>query len=231
MLFRSPLVRDAAQAYIQARIDGPGRPATWVRLPKHMWPEHWHGKFKDPVVPLRKALYGHPESGALWEKHLAGILTKLGWAKIDSHPGVWYNQKDDAVLAVYVDDLLMVAPPALEAKLWGEIGNQVQFDEEPAPIGKFLGAYHDVSSKGKVTTLDVQMNEFLADAAEIYAKEVGIKKLAPVRTPYLPEDFAPKGAEKPGEQAGTASSHLMKDRKSTRLNSSHSSVSRMPSSA
>ena len=205
-----PLVRDAAQAYIQARIDGPGRPATWVRLPKHMWPEHWHGKFKDPVVPLRKALYGHPESGALWEKHLAGILTKLGWAKIDSHPGVWYNQKDDAVLAVYVDDLLMVAPPALEAKLWGEIGNQVQFDEEPAPIGKFLGAYHDVSSKGKVTTLDVQMNEFLADAAEIYAKEVGIKKLAPVRTPYLPEDFAPKGAEQPGEQAGTASSHLMK---------------------
>ena len=29
-----PKVRDAQQAYIQARIDGPGRPECWVRLPR-----------------------------------------------------------------------------------------------------------------------------------------------------------------------------------------------------
>ena len=205
-----PLVRDAAQAYIQARIDGPGRPATWVRLPKHMWPESWIGKFKDPVVPLRRALYGHPESGALWEKHLSEILISLGWSKVDSHPGIWFQEQHDAVLAVYVDDLLMVAPPKVEMKLWDDIAAKVSFDEDPSPIGKFLGAHHHIKHEGKVTSLDVQMNEFLVDAAELYAQEVGIKKLAPVRTPYLPEDFAPKGTEQPGEQAGTASSHLMK---------------------
>ena len=47
-----------------------------------MWPPEWLTKdgkpiYSDPVVPLLKALYGHPESGALWEKHLASILTEL----------------------------------------------------------------------------------------------------------------------------------------------------------
>ena len=83
-----PMMRDAAQAYIQASIVGPGRPATWVRLPRSMWPPEWLTKdgkpiYSDPVVPLLKALYGHPESGALWEKHLASILTELKWKKCD----------------------------------------------------------------------------------------------------------------------------------------------------
>ena len=59
------MMRDAAQAYIQASIVGPGRPATWVRLPKSMWPPEWFSKdgkpiYSDPVAPLLKALYGHP---------------------------------------------------------------------------------------------------------------------------------------------------------------------------
>ena len=108
------MMRDAAQAYIQASIVGPGRPATWVRLPRSMWPPEWLTKdgkpiYSDPVVPLPKVLYGHPESGALWEKHLASILTELKWKKCDSHPGIWIHASG-AVLAVYVDDLLMVAP-------------------------------------------------------------------------------------------------------------------------
>ena len=79
------MVRDVAQAYIQASIVGPGRPATWVRLPRFMWPKEWFDKsgkpvYADPVVPFLKALYGHPESGA---------LTSFGWQKCDSHPGIW----------------------------------------------------------------------------------------------------------------------------------------------
>ena len=33
-----PKVRDAAQAYIQSSIDGDGRPATCIRLPRAWWP-------------------------------------------------------------------------------------------------------------------------------------------------------------------------------------------------
>jgi hypothetical protein len=107
--------RDAAQAYIQARIDGPGRPKTWVRLPKSWWPASWFDskgqpKFWDPVCPLQRALYGHPESGAIWEKHLASILEDLGWVRVPAHPRTWVHEETRALLAVYVDDLPMTAP-------------------------------------------------------------------------------------------------------------------------
>ena len=98
------MMRDAAQAYVQASIVGTGRPATWVQLPRSMWPPEWFTKdrkpvYADTVVPLLKALYGHPESGALWEKHLASILVTLGWKKCDSHPGIWIHTSG-AVLAI-----------------------------------------------------------------------------------------------------------------------------------
>ena len=51
-------------------VGPPGRPATWVRLPRYMWPRECFdesGKhiYADPVVPLLKAHYGLPGSGAL----------------------------------------------------------------------------------------------------------------------------------------------------------------------
>ena len=33
--------RDARKAYIQSFIDKPGRPRTWLRLPKALWPKSW----------------------------------------------------------------------------------------------------------------------------------------------------------------------------------------------
>ena len=91
-------VRDAAQASIQARIDGPGRPRTWVLLPKSWWPASWftengEPKYWDPVCPLQRALYGHPESGAIWEKHLSSILEELGWESVAAHPGTWMQKQ------------------------------------------------------------------------------------------------------------------------------------------
>eukprot|EP00971_Amphidinium_carterae_P288347 5724449-Amphidinium_carterae.1 len=49
---------DAEMAYVQATLKGC---ATWVRLPRDRWPESWK-KYRDPVVPLIRALYGHPDS-------------------------------------------------------------------------------------------------------------------------------------------------------------------------
>jgi hypothetical protein len=86
----------------------------------------------------------------------------------------------------------------------------VQFGEPATPISKFLGGHHHVTIEGGVSTLSTQMKEFLLDAAERFRIELGVDHLAKVRTPYLIEDFAPKGAEGPGIHAATASSHLMK---------------------
>ena len=90
------------------------------------------------------------------------------------------------MLAVYADDFLMVAPRDKEEKLWAGIAVQVSFDEGQAPVGKFLGAHHVFKKDGNVTTLTVEMEDFMRDAAAIYAAEIDAKKLAEVRTPYLP---------------------------------------------
>ena len=58
-------VADAPAAYVQADLKGT---PCWVHLPEDAWPEDpvLRAKFeglRKPVVPLRKALYGHPDSG------------------------------------------------------------------------------------------------------------------------------------------------------------------------
>ena len=58
---------DAIQAYIQAVLT---RPPCWVELPEDAWPDDiGFRKFRRPVVRLVKALYGHPDSGTMWEQH------------------------------------------------------------------------------------------------------------------------------------------------------------------
>jgi len=51
---------DGKQAYTQALMQGI---LTWLRLPRNRWPKEWIGVYKDPVVLLILALYGHPDSG------------------------------------------------------------------------------------------------------------------------------------------------------------------------
>ena len=125
-----------------------------------MWPPEWLTKdgkpvYSDPVVPLLKALYGHPESGALRKKQLASILVELTWQKCESHPGIWIHESA-AVLAVYVDDLPMVAPRDQEDALLAAIASKVSFDENQSTIGKFLGAHHVFKKDGNYTTPTVK---------------------------------------------------------------------------
>ena len=120
------------------------------------------------------------------------------------------HKETKALLAVYVDDLLMTAPPSREKELWKALEARINFDDEPSELAKFLGAHHDLSKRGNMTTGKVQMREFLLDAVARYLEETGEKSLSAARTPYLPENFSPKGGEEPGVHAKTCSSHLMK---------------------
>ena len=114
--------RDAPQAYIQTRIDNPGRSKTWIRLPRSWWPASWftangEPKYSDPICPLKRSLYGRPKSRAIRKKHLATILEELGWERVAAYLGTRVQKKIKVLLAVYLDDLLMTAPPSHEKKL------------------------------------------------------------------------------------------------------------------
>jgi hypothetical protein len=72
-------IADAIQAYVQTTLKC--KAETWVRLPKNRQPKSW-ANMRDPVVPLKLALYGHPESGGWWERHLESHLVANGWKAV-----------------------------------------------------------------------------------------------------------------------------------------------------
>ena len=62
---------DAVSAYTQVKMEDAHKllkipksecPDTWIRLPRHTWPERW-SSMEDPVVPLERNLYGHLLAG------------------------------------------------------------------------------------------------------------------------------------------------------------------------
>ena len=112
-------IADATQAYCQAHLQC--KAETWVRLPKDRWPKSWAGKFIDPVVPLRLALYGHPESGGWWERHLEKHLFSEGWKPVPEWRSTYFRESDKTLLAVYVDDFKLSGPATALKKAWSDI--------------------------------------------------------------------------------------------------------------
>ena len=55
---------DAEMAYVQRKLQGT---PTWMILPKDQQPKEWAKKYRMPVVPLVRALYGHPDAGCFWD--------------------------------------------------------------------------------------------------------------------------------------------------------------------
>ena len=100
---------DAVSAYTQVKMeDAPSMlkipksecPDIWILLPKHTW-----SIMEDPVVPLERNLYGHPQAGLLWERQFEKVLleTRLG---ISSKLGMLIRQprKKGLFVSVFVDD-------------------------------------------------------------------------------------------------------------------------------
>ena len=41
-------IADAVKAYLQSELASLA--IAWVRLPKEVWPAHWHGLYKGPLI-------------------------------------------------------------------------------------------------------------------------------------------------------------------------------------
>ena len=90
-------VADATRAFLQALLES--SEDTYVILPHELWLPSWKGKFRQPTVRLRRALYGHPLASAYWDKHLRRVLvTSLGFEAVDGHPSVFSRMKQNSLL-------------------------------------------------------------------------------------------------------------------------------------
>ena len=183
---------DAIQAYIQAKLKGP---LCWVELPTDAWPseiQDW--KFRRPVVRLDKALYGHPDSGTMWEQHCDKKVQEIGFKPIgEEWPSMYFHDELKLLLVIYVDDLKLAGPSENLAKGWEMLRTVLRIEPE-TDLGLYLGC---VLSQGetqlhngkKVKTITYNMEGLLKLSVEKYLDIIGKDtKLKKVSTPSLPEE-------------------------------------------
>ena len=138
---------DARQAYTQALFEGI---ETWLRLPRNRWPKEWES-FKGPVCPLMLALYGHPDSGGIWEKRCTKQLESVGWKQVlpEIWQSIYYHADFDLLLVIYVDDFKTAGPKENMQQGWG--GSNQVLDMDPAEVfGRYFGCNHHEGEQVKL---------------------------------------------------------------------------------
>ena len=188
-------VADAIRAYIQALLGGV---PCWAELPWEAWPKHLQEEItrrglKRPMCRVNKALYGHPDSGTMWEQHCDESVRALEFKPVGPEwPSMYYHEKLDLLLVIYVDDLKLAGPKENLKKGWDLLRSKLRIEPE-TEVGLYLGC---VLSKGedkladgsKVTTMTYDMSALLKMSVvkylDIVGKDTVLKKVA---TPMLPD--------------------------------------------
>ena len=171
-------VADAEQAYVQASL-GPETTPVWVSLPEEYWEPDWRaevdaGRMRKPVVLLRKALYGHPDSGSIWERHCDGHLHSVGFKPLNDKgwPGAYWHEQYSLFLVVYVNDFKLAGPKEHLKTGWELIRNPTKTTPgfvigEVANVdgSRYLGCKHKKQAKviqGRIVmTMTYDMQGFL----------------------------------------------------------------------
>eukprot|EP00971_Amphidinium_carterae_P322996 6419393-Amphidinium_carterae.1 len=87
------LLTDTRSARVMSRrqldINREDRTPTYIILPREVWPARRFDNAGKLVCRLKKALCGHLESGAVWEKHLEDVLKGLRWQQCDGIASTW----------------------------------------------------------------------------------------------------------------------------------------------
>ena len=93
---------------------------------------------------LIKALYGHPESGGHWERHLEEAIMANGGTKMPNCPSSYWFEELKLALTVYVDDVMLAGPAGNHDALWKKLryGSKRVDLEDPEPLSRFLGREH-----------------------------------------------------------------------------------------
>jgi len=131
-------ISDAIKAYVQSFLKD--KPLTYLEIPKYLCPPEW-AHLRRPVCRLIKALYGHPEAGGLWERHLTKIVIQIGGVAIPNHPSCFWFSDLKLLLIIYVDDLLLSGPSEHHAAFWAKLGGLVTLGP-PEPMDRYLGRHH-----------------------------------------------------------------------------------------
>jgi hypothetical protein len=214
---------DIKNAFPKAPL--PGAP-TFLSLQKELWPGWWKGAgFREPVLRVRKALYGHPLAGAAWNLLLASWLLAAGWVRIvdtgeESLYARWIALGGEwhlVLLAVYTDDVFLGGSLRAAWVLFLEIHARFGYGPKvlAAPFARSLLGLELLRHPrvGGVRCLFVHQTGYISQICEMYVKErglPGVEALKYVLTPLKerPDAGDEQKRERPGILAEEAATHV-----------------------
>ena len=177
------------------------------------------------MVLLVKALYGHPEAGGHWERHLKGIIKRLGGEEIPEFPGNFFFPDTRLMLSTYVDELTLAGPKESHAPFWKALCGMVDV-EPPEPIHRILGRDHlfaklpDPSLPNEVESAAMRaidlgmvfdMKAYTAQTIDLYKECAKVSSVKPALTPFVADgSLNPDEDEVTGTLAPVACKVLMK---------------------
>ena len=167
---------DAVKAYVQSLLAS--KCATWVQLPHELWPSSWKGKYSKPMVLLVKSLYGHPEAGAHWEKHLEKIISAMEGERVPEFPSSYFSKKTKLLLTVYVDDFTLSGPSEHHPGFWRRLRQDVELEAETR-LERIVGRHHEEVTLENRAYLAFNMEEYAQQSCELYSMVSGACLLTP----------------------------------------------------
>ena len=117
---------DVGNAFAEA----PAPVDPFFMYPDAQYREWWIGQGNDPiphgyVIPIKKALQGHPESPRLWDKHISKMLIEeLGFIATVHEPCLYYKRDANnniTLILRQVDDFLVANESNIECDWIGQM--------------------------------------------------------------------------------------------------------------
>jgi transposase InsO family protein len=97
-----------------------------------------HPQFPDHVLLLLKSLYGLKQASRIWFIVLCQLILDLGFTECKTDPCTFYSSERRIIIAVYVDDLLMIGKPEDNELCVAELSKRFKLRNH-GPVKSFLG--------------------------------------------------------------------------------------------
>ena len=197
---------DVVKAYTQSELNT--KVHTWVELPVELTPKEFQ-HIEKPCVRLKRALYGHPESGYHWDARFKSVVESMGGKHCDLFQSSYWFAESKLLLTLYVDDILLSGPASAHDAFWSEIQKHLEI-EAPTPVDRVLGRKHLLEKTASGSKMRHDMSDYAANACSLY-EELSGRSLKPAATPFVPEgSLLTTDWESKGALSASASRVLMK---------------------
>jgi len=216
--FRSCCIQAAVKGYVLRSCDVKTAylNAEWAdRIPTHyvkfdektlasMSPEFRQkvqvlGGARNVLVPLRRALYGHPLAGFMWQEVFEQHLESAGWRRVEGLPALF--KRGECMLVSYVDDVCIAGPDGEVNEAFRELEQKYDLSSL-GPTERFIG----IRVTQKKHKIELDLEEYLEDMVNKAEEYWG--NCVKVDTPLANENESPLEGERDANGAEVCQRHV-----------------------